>query len=96
MIFISFNLENCRTLRKLLPKSDIQWFLAEEITDKINGILNEYRLNLDSDYQVITKDVVDKIRVLGLTVNCWTCNTKEVADRMIECGVDYITTNILE
>ena len=96
MIFISFNFENCRTLRKLLPESDVQWLLAEEITDKILAILNEYRLNLDSAYQAITKDVVDKVHALGLTVNCWTCNAKEVADRMIECGVDYITTNILE
>ena len=96
MIFISFDFENCRTLRKLLPKSDIQWLLAQEITDDILDTLNEYRLNLDSAYQAITKEVVKKVHALGLTVNCWTCNTKKIADKLIEYGVDYITTNILE
>lgn len=96
MIFISFNFENCKKLRQLLPKSDIQWLLAEEITDKIIGILGEYRLNLDCAYQAVTPKVVEKVHALGLTVNCWTCNTKAVADKMIEYGVDYITTNILE
>lgn len=96
MIFISFDFENCRTLRKLLPQSDIQWLLAQEITDDILNTLNKYRLNLDSAYQAITKDVVKKVHALGLTVNCWTCNTKEIADKLIKYGVDYITTNILE
>jgi len=96
MIFISFDLENCKKLRQLLPKSDIQWLLAEEITDKIIAILNEYHFNLDCAYQAVTPKVVEKVHALGLTVNCWTCNTKVVADKMIEYGVDYITTNILE
>jgi len=97
IIFISFNFENCKTLRKLLPTHDIQWLLAQEITDELLAILNEYRLNLDTAYQaIISKDIVDKVHALDLTVNCWTCDTKEVAERMIEYGVDYITTNILE
>ena len=96
MIFISFDFNNCKILRQLLPNSDVQWLLAEEITDKIIDILKEYRLNLDCAYQAVTPKVVEKIHALGLTVNCWTCNTKEVADKMIEYGVDYITTNILE
>lgn len=96
MIFISFDFENCRVLKKLLPMQDVQLLLAEEITDKIIDKLCEYRLNLDSAHQAITKEVVDKLHANGLTVNCWTCDTKEVAERMIECGVDYITSNILE
>jgi len=96
MIFISFSFENCRILRSLLPESDIQWLLAEEITDKIISVLDEYRLNLDTAFQAVTPKVVEKVHALGLTVNCWTCNTKAVADKMIEYGVDYITTNILE
>lgn len=97
IIFISFNFENCKTLRKLLPTHDIQWLLAQEITDELLATLNEYRLNLDTAYQaIISKDIVDKVHALDLTVNCWTCDTKEVAERMIEYGVDYITTNILE
>ena len=96
MIFISFSFENCRILRSLLPESDIQWLLAEEITDKIISVLDEYRLNLDTAFQAVTPKVVEKVHALGLTVNCWTCNTKAVADKMIEYGVDYLTTNILE
>ncbi len=97
VIFISFNFENCKTLRKLLPTHDIQWLLAQQITDDLLATLSEYRLNLDTAYQaLISKEVVDKVHDLGLTVNCWTCDTKEIAEKMIEYGVDYITTNILE
>lgn len=96
VVFISFSFDNCRILKELLPQQDVQWLLAEEITDKIIEKLDKYRLNLDSAYQAITKEVVQKVHAKGLTVNCWTVNTKEVADKMIEYGVDYITTNILE
>ena len=97
VIFISFSFDNCKIVRKLLPAQDVQWLLAEEITDKILGILDEYRLNLDTAYQaIVSKEVVEKVHKLGLTVNCWTCDNKETAEKLIEYGVDYITTNILE
>ena len=31
----------------------------------------------------------------GLKVNCWTVDNPEIFNRMKECGVDFITTNML-
>ena len=39
---------------------------------------------------------VEFIHSLGLKVNVWTVNSLEDGERMVEYGVDYITTNILE
>lgn len=96
VIFISFDFENCLNIRKLLPEQKVQFLLEQEITDDIIETLDKYRFDLDSYHRAITKDVVDKVHAKGLFVNCWTVNTPEDANRLIECGVDYITTNILE
>jgi len=32
----------------------------------------------------------------GIKVNCWTCDDKETAEKLVSYGVDYITSNILE
>lgn len=53
-------------------------------------------LGLDIRYTNLTKEIVDAVHAAGLEVNCWTVNTKEDGEAMIDLGVDYITTNILE
>ena len=32
----------------------------------------------------------------NLVVNVWTVNDKEKGEYLVDCGVDFITTNILE
>ena len=96
LIFISFSFENCRILKELLPDQDVQFLLEKEITDDIIDTIDKYRMNLDSDYKFLTKEIIDKVHSKGLTVNCWTVNDKESAEKRIEYGVDFITTNILE
>ena len=96
MVFISFVLENCTILRELLPEHDIQWLIKDEITEEVIETLAKYNLNLDVRYSSLTKEIVDRLHGLGLKVNCWTCDTKEDADKLVAMGVDFITTNILE
>lgn len=96
VIFISFVLENCIIARELLPENNIQWLLSQEITDELLETMDKYRLNLDCYYKALNAEVVKKVHNLGLTVNCWTCDLKEDAEKLLELGVDYITTNILE
>ena len=31
-----------------------------------------------------------------MSVNCWTCDNPDDAKKLIEIGVDFITSNILE
>lgn len=101
VIFISFSFENVVDLRKLLPDQKIQYLVGkgayDELgEDKIIDILNEYSVDLDIYYPLLSKEFVDKIHQNGHIVNCWTCDDKEAAEKLAEMGVDQITTNILE
>lgn len=96
VIFISFVLANCLTLRDLLPRQPVQWLTAKELTEELMKTLEEQRLGLDSYYKVLSRDVIDRLHAAGLEVNCWTVDDPQWAADLIAMGVDYITTNILE
>jgi glycerophosphoryl diester phosphodiesterase len=53
-------------------------------------------IDIDIVAHILTKEIVDKIHAKGLKVNCWTVDSKEDAEKLVEWGVDFITTNILE
>ena len=96
IIFISFVPENCLTLRKLLPQQPIQLLLAEEVTDLHKEMLYANRLDLDIYYGFLHRDLVDELHANHVKINCFTCNDRETAEKLIDMGIDYITTNILE
>ena len=93
--FISFELPNMLFLRRLLPNQPLQ-FLTKSVKDKLLRVLEEYRLDLDAKFQILTPKLVDACHRRGLLVNAWTVNTPGDAMRLIDMGVDFITTNILE
>ena len=93
--FISFDLANCICVRQCLPDQRIQ-YLVQEVTEEIISQLVQYGFALDADYRTITREQVAACRKAGIAVNVWTVNTVETAEKMLEFGVDYITTNILE
>ncbi len=95
VVFISFDLGNCVNLRKLLPESRVQWLVCE-INDEILKTLTENMLDIDIYYKELTKENVEKLHSLGIAVNCWTCDDKAEAEKLVEYGVDFITSNILE
>lgn len=96
VVFISFCLENCIALREMLPRQPIQWLTSMPIDEALIQTLCQYHLDLDTDYTYLTKDIVDRLHDANIQVNCWTCNDPEDGIRMVQMGVDYITTNILE
>ena len=96
VIFISFDLENCVNIRKLLPENDVQWITSKEITPELIKMLRDNKLNLDVNYQRLTAENIEMLHSNGIEVNCWTCNSKEEAEALVKCGIDFITTNILE
>lgn len=96
VVFISFSLENCLCLREMLPGQPIQWLVGREIDERVVETLASNRLGLDALYTQLNKELVARLHSLGIPVNCWTCNDKAHAEALVEMGVDYITTNILE
>lgn len=97
VMFISFDLENCVNIREILTDNEVQWLIGNKrITDSIIKTLNENRLDLDIYYKVLSKEIVKKLHDKGIKVNCWTCDNKKEAENLIEMGIDYLTSNILE
>ena len=96
IIFISFDWNNCVVMRELLPKQPIQWLTGEPITAEKMQELVDHKLDLDIYYGALTAEDVAALHENNIEVNCWTCDAKEDAEKLIEWGVDYITSNILE
>ncbi len=94
-VFISFSLPNMICIRQRLPKQRAQ-FLTSIFHDWLVDTLVKYDLDLDIYFNALTAERVKLVHDAGHEVNVWTVNTLEDAQRMVDYGVDYITTNIVE
>ena len=96
-VFISFSLENLITLRKTYPLQPAQYLVGEipDIQEMIST-LKKYRLDIDAFFGSITKEVAEELHRNGIKINVWTVDSLEDAKKMVEIGVDYITTDIIE
>ena len=94
-IFITFGRLNVIYLRKNYPDAMVQ-FLYSERKDEYIDFMVEQKVDADILYTIADKQYVDLLHSKGIKINCWTVNKPEDAERLIEYGVDFITTNILE
>lgn len=96
-IFISFALNNLIALKEAYPQQRAQ-YLVEKIEDmsELLTTLKQYRLDIDAKHTCMTEEFVEEFHRNGIEVNVWTVNKVEIAERLEEIGVDYITTNIIE
>ncbi len=95
VIFISFQPQNLFALREFDREVPAQILLEKWVDGALEQMV-KYHIGLDIDLTALTKELVDQVHAAGLEVNCWTVNTLEDAAKVMEMGVDYITTNILE
>lgn len=98
VVFISFDWENLVGIRKLLPDCAVQ-FLTDEKHEFTDGFLDKvaaHGFDLDIHIFTTTRELVERIHKRGIQVNVWTCDWPDKAEKLVEWGVDYITTNILE
>ena len=98
VVFISFYWENLVEIRKHLPNCPVQ-FLTDEKQKFTDEFLNEvaaHGFDLDISISTTTKELVERIHDRGIKVNVWTCDWLDKAEQLIEWGVDYVTSNILE
>ena len=94
-VFISFDFENLVSLREISSKLTLE-YLVSKWSDNLTDKLKKYKMDIDIYHKEITKERVRFLHKNGILVNAWTVDTKDDAKRLISCGVDYITTNILE
>ena len=95
MIYISFSLQNLINLRQVDPTVNAQWLTCDTKPETI-ALLVEHKMDLDVYFTALTKEIVEDLHSKGIVVNCWTVDRLEDAEKLIEMGVDQITSNILE
>ena len=96
VIFISFVPDNLLKLRKACPETVCQLLPPKNDPAWILEFCLGNRIDLDAPHSALTKEIVDTVHKAGLLVNCWTVDDPAAAERMIEIGVDFITSNRLE
>ena len=100
-IIIAFDFNNLIALRSRYPHQNAQhlMLMAGETPEAIaqtTDRLKKYNLGMDIFHGYYTPQVADAVHKNGITINVWTVDTPEHAARVLDLGVDYITTNILE
>lgn len=95
LTFISFKFDNLVKIREILPDQPIQYLFSEINEEVIERSINA-KFDVDVRYTELTAEYVQRFHDAGLKVNCWTVDSPEDAERLVEMGVDFITTNILE
>lgn len=92
---IAFSLKNLQKVRKLNQTIDCQ-YLRSAYTDDLPEICQKNNLGIDILWNQLNEDTFKAFKEKNIVINAWTVNLKERADYLIENGIDYITTNILE
>ncbi len=94
-VFISFDFQNLIFVRECFANASVQ-FLCEDNSTKIVDKVAACKMDIDIYFPCVTPEFVRYAHKRGVKVNCWTVNEPADADRLIEYGADFITTNILE
>lgn len=93
IIIISFNLNYLIYLRQ--NYSDLQMqYIVNEITPEVIKACEMYRLDVDVNVGRLTPQLINRCHQAGIKVNVWTVDDQTVAQRLIDDGVDYLTTNV--
>lgn len=95
IIFIAFDWNNLIDLKAVYPEATMQ-FLCSEISLETLPELVKNNFSLDINYKGITQEIIDYLHENNLVVNVWTVDDKDEAEKLVEMGVDFITTNICE
>lgn len=98
-VYISFHLENLKTMRKLDTTSKM-YYLVQKISEKdiedARSILDcgiDFNGNKEANFK---NDILKKCRDQGLDLGAWTINDTEVMKKLEKNGVTLITTDSIE
>ena len=90
--FISFSHYICQRLAELAPSFNNQYLKGDIPPEQLH---QEGINGIDYKYKVLYRhpEWVSEAHRCGMSVNVWTVNKEEDIRRMIEMGVDFITTD---
>lgn len=93
--FISFIYDNLSKIKEFLPEQSCQYLFWKVTDEEISRLVRD-KIDVDVWCRELTREQIEACHKAGLTVNCWTVDTPEEAEKLVEWGIDYITSNILE
>ncbi len=96
IVVMSFKLNNLLLLKERRPEQTVQYLVEHEIDDALLQELAERNMGIDAFKDRYTEEILKKCRDLGIVTNTWTVNDPETAQKLIDWGIDFITSNILE
>lgn len=98
-IFISFDSENIINLKKNFNDIKCQFLSNTDTKEKWEfafSLAKNYGVDLDLYFGSLTGDYVKMCKENNIKLNVWTVDNISDAFNLIDMGVDYITSNILE
>lgn len=95
LTFISFKYSNLEKVRQVLPTQSAQFLFSNWSEETFEKLLKA-KIDIDSNHNAITEEIIKRAHGAGLTVNVWTVDSPERAELLASYGIDFITTNILE
>ena len=95
-VFISFKLNNLLFLKERNPEQPAQYLVERDIDDALIQEMADRKMGIDAFQYKFTEEIIRKCREKGVATNAWTVNNPDMARKLMDWGIDFITTNILE
>ncbi|MBU1144614.1 MAG: hypothetical protein KJ971_01990 [Firmicutes bacterium] len=92
---ISFYEKFLLYIKKKFPDVHL-FYLTNRMSEKTFDFCEKNQLNIDIEHKAIDEATIKRFHLIGLKVCVFTVDDKEIAEKLIKMGVDYITSNILE
>lgn len=95
LVFICFDWETILETQRNFPGHACYWLCSNknELLSKITEVARHGLKGVDLKYSVIDNEVMDQARQFNLEVIAYTVNNPEEAKRLIDLGVNGITTD---
>ena len=96
-VYISFHLENLKTLRSLTdaPLYYLVQKIEEQDMEDALSLGGKCGIDFNGNKEENTQEVIQQCADKGLLLGAWTIDTPEALNRMLDCGVTLITTNTI-
>ena len=105
-LFIAFNRETCKALKKLMPEYKVYWLTSSSVGPKndrkpvtaeyiIEGVKETGADGVDCHFnsKIITADIIKKVKDAGYEFHVWTVDDLDESLKAFERGVQTVTTN---
>lgn len=96
VIVISFHPQILREFRRLSPNMELWYLMGKIKEEKLDEcIYNKFAVAFNAKRNLNNISLIEKAHDNDVKTACWTVDTKEMLNTMIQSGVKYITTNAI-